>query len=74
MFDSVNAGKLLAVEDYFPDTVLPPHLSPFVVEGEDDYVPPEKQKLLDEDKAVDSGLSCLISFLTHHDSSALSNL
>jgi len=33
--------------------VLPPHLSPFVVEGEDDYVAPERQAQLDAvDKAA----------------------
>jgi len=46
VFDSVNARKLLPVKDYFPDEVLPPHLSPFVEETEGEYVPPEKQKLL----------------------------
>ncbi|XP_075069163.1 pescadillo homolog [Mixophyes fleayi] len=46
LFDSVNARLLLPVEDYFPGVLLPPHLSPFVVEKEGDYVPPEKQRLL----------------------------
>ncbi|XP_069817589.1 pescadillo homolog isoform X2 [Dendropsophus ebraccatus] len=46
VFDSVNARLRLPVEDYFPGVLLPPHLSPFVVEKEGDYVPPEKQRLL----------------------------
>ncbi|XP_066459863.1 pescadillo homolog [Eleutherodactylus coqui] len=46
VFDSVNARMLLPVEDYFPGVLLPPHLSPFVVEKEGDYIPPEKQRLL----------------------------
>nr|XP_033812781.1 LOW QUALITY PROTEIN: pescadillo homolog [Geotrypetes seraphini] len=46
VFDSVNAKLLLPVADYFPGVTLPPHLSPFVVEKEGDYIPPEKQKLL----------------------------
>ena len=55
MFDSVNARTLLPVEDYFPGVILPPHLSPFVEEEEGDYVPPEKQKMLDRERGVDSG-------------------
>lgn len=46
VFDSVNARLRLPVEDYFPGVLLPPHLSPFVVEKEGDYIPPEKQRLL----------------------------
>lgn len=46
VFDCVNAHLLLPVEDYFPGVLLPPHLSPFVVEKEGDYIPPEKVRLL----------------------------
>ncbi|XP_046365671.1 pescadillo-like [Haliotis rufescens] len=56
LFDSVNARMLLPVEDYFIGEVLPPHLSPFVDEDEGDYIPPEKQKILDKQKGVDSGV------------------
>jgi len=52
VFDSINARRLLPVEDYFQDAELPPHLSPFVEEKEGDYVPPEKQKLMDPDSGV----------------------
>lgn len=52
VFDSINARRLLPVEDYFQDAILPPHLSPFVEETEDDYVPPEKAKLTDPDSGV----------------------
>ncbi|KAK4337267.1 hypothetical protein RND71_043265 [Anisodus tanguticus] len=45
IFDSVNAKKLLPIEDYFPGVELPPHLSPFVEEKEGDYVPEEKEAL-----------------------------
>ena len=50
MFDCVNHRKLLPVEDYFPGVELPPHLSPFVQEVEGDYVPLERQAMLDEQK------------------------
>ena len=32
--------------------VLPPHLSPFVEEGLGDYVPPERERLLEPDSGV----------------------
>ena len=46
--DSVNHRRLLPVEDYFPGVDLPPHLSPFVKEEEGDYIPPERQAMLEE--------------------------
>ena len=46
--DSVNHRELLPVEDYFPGVDLPPHLSPFVKEEEGDYIPPERQTMLDK--------------------------
>ncbi|KAJ8312051.1 hypothetical protein KUTeg_009424 [Tegillarca granosa] len=58
VFDCVNAKMLLPMEDYFPGAVLPPHLSPFVEEQEGEYVPPEKQALLNKQQGihVDSGV------------------
>ncbi|KAG1714281.1 Pescadillo [Nymphon striatum] len=47
IYDSINTKILLPVEDYFIGVVLPPHLSPFVEEKEGDYIPREKQRLLD---------------------------
>ena len=46
IFDCINENVLLPVNDYLPGAVLPPHLSPFVEEKEGDYVPPEKQRLI----------------------------
>eukprot|EP00911_Craspedida_sp_UC1_P001610 UC1_evm1s1219 len=37
LYDCVNAGHLLPTADYVVGATLPPHLSPFVVAGEDDY-------------------------------------
>ena len=55
MFDCVNHRKLLPVEDYFPGVELPPHLSPFVKEEEGDYVPPERQAMLEEQRQEGEG-------------------
>nr|CAG4636144.1 EOG090X05E6 [Eubosmina coregoni]SVE69773.1 EOG090X05E6 [Eubosmina coregoni] len=47
VFDCINFRRLLPVEDYFIGANLPPHISPFVTERLGDYIPPEKQALLD---------------------------
>lgn len=47
VFDSVNQRKLLPTNKYFMGVTLPPHLSPFVKAGSDDYVPPEEKALRD---------------------------
>ena len=49
----MNYCKLLPVEDYFPGVELPPHLSPFVQEEEGDYIPPERQAMLEEQRKAD---------------------
>lgn len=46
VYDCANAKIVLPVEDYFLGVTLPPHLSPFVVEKDGDYVPPEKLKIM----------------------------
>jgi len=52
IFDCVNARAVLPVEKYFPNAVLPPHLSPFSTEREGDYIPPEKRKFMDMEKGI----------------------
>ncbi|OWF44823.1 Pescadillo-like [Mizuhopecten yessoensis] len=57
VYDCVNTKTVLPVEDYFIGAVLPPHLSPFVEEQEDDYIPPERLALLSrQDGGEDSGV------------------
>ena len=67
VFDSVNANSLLPMESYFPGATLPPHLSPFVEEEEGDYVPPERQALINRQLGLqqeDSGkYRCCITIL-----------
>ena len=46
---------LLPPEDYFIGVILPPHLSPFVTEKEGDYIPPERQALLDKQMGIEKG-------------------
>ena len=45
VFDSFNEGILLPVAEYAIGAQLPPHLSPFVQEGENDYIPQRRQVL-----------------------------
>lgn len=46
IFDCINEGMLLPVEEYLPGACLPPHLSPFVDHAEASYIPPEKQRMI----------------------------
>ncbi|XP_070153718.1 pescadillo homolog [Polyergus mexicanus] len=55
IFDSVNARELLSVEKYLMGTVLPPHLSPFTENRQDQtYIPPEERALMDSDYKLDN--------------------
>ncbi|KAJ8890130.1 hypothetical protein PR048_009637 [Dryococelus australis] len=61
VFDCVNARQLLPMNKYFLGATLPPHLSPFVDETKDHYVPPEEKAMRDPKAASeasgDEGLS-----------------
>lgn len=60
IYDCVNFRKLLPVEDYFVGATLPPHISPFVTERFGDYIPPEKQMLLAQERGetLETGKNC----------------
>uniref|UniRef100_A0A8C4QJD9 Pescadillo n=1 Tax=Eptatretus burgeri TaxID=7764 RepID=A0A8C4QJD9_EPTBU len=45
LFDCVNACMLLPTADYLPGAHLPPHVSPFMKEGQGEYEPPEQLRL-----------------------------
>ena len=53
LYDCVNANKLLKTNGYHVGESLPPHLSPFVVAGEDDYSPTEIVKVYVFNKTVE---------------------
>merc|ERR1712146_388816 len=54
VYDCINAKALLPTSTYTLGAVLPPHLSPFVEEGADDYMPPERRAQLAAAKNIHS--------------------
>ena len=52
VFDCVNCQQVLPVDEYLPGSILPAHLSPFVEEKADDYIPPERKEILDREKKL----------------------
>ena len=73
--DCINFGALLPVGEYLPGRPLPPHLSPFVRDEEEGYVPQRKQQVLqllgeyveeavDEDEGTEEPLSEQPAFIS----------
>lgn len=52
VYDCVNAQKLLPVEPYEMNAVLPPHLSPFVEYQPGDYVPGANEDAGEDEDAM----------------------
>jgi len=67
VYDCTNAATLLDCQKYLPDVDLPPHVSPFLRDVENWYVPPEEEVLRNLIAATPEEKNAIISKLREED-------
>jgi pescadillo protein len=70
VFDSINAKLLLPVHKYKPGVILPPHLSPFVDDFKEGYLPKYREEILTLQSAVSANSGAQINLPTEVDNAS----
>mmetsp|Transcript_10005 Transcript_10005/g.13741 ORF Transcript_10005/g.13741 Transcript_10005/m.13741 type:complete len:706 (-) Transcript_10005:26-2143(-) len=63
VYDSANERFLIPVHDYIPGATLPPHLSPFVNDQEEGYLPDRREQLNKWKQAMQSAFTSIVDVL-----------